>query len=154
MKSNHFLHVKSKLFGTLPLVGSHHLSPPTTTAGIPLSITKGPTATKSTAEGHTATESRATAPGVTPLLRAALPPPPIKSSTHHLWGQLRCHEPYHRGPHHQGTKTTSPRMFAESLIIAKGNTAAGSSSVALYPPPHPKARKSGARPLHKVVVQQ
>ena len=113
MKSNHFLHVKSKLFGTLPLVGSHHLSPPTTTAGISLSITKGPTATKSTAEDHTATESRATAPGFTPLLRAALPPPP-------------------RAAH-----TTSEVSFAATSLTAEGHTIKEE-----YPTPGPTAPPS------------
>ena len=77
-----------------------------------------------------------------------------KSGTHHLRGQLRCHEPYCRGPHHQGTKASSPRIFADSLNAAKGHTAAGSSSATLYPSPHRKARQGGVRPLREVVVQQ
>ena len=65
-----FLKIKSKLFGTLqiPLVGryevgillKHHIVTATTPTGITSTSSKGPTAAKSTAEGHTATNSRTT----------------------------------------------------------------------------------------------
>ena len=65
-----FLKVKSKLFGTLlmPLVGryevgillKHHIVTTTIPTGITSSSSKGPTAAKSTAKGHTAANSRTT----------------------------------------------------------------------------------------------
>ena len=77
-----FLKVKSKLFGTLlmPLVGryevgillKHHLVTAITPTGIAPSNSKGPTAAKSTAEGHTANNSCTTTLRAKPLHQGPL----------------------------------------------------------------------------------
>ena len=141
-----FLKIKSKLFGTLqiPLVGryevgillKHHIVTATTPTGITSTSSKGPTAAKSTAEGHTATNSRTT------TLRAKKP---------HR-GPLRCREQHRLHSKYLAASTATKISIAAKSPTTEGPTVKGRMNHQLecLPRVEPPPRATPSPGLHRL----
>ena len=141
-----FLKVKSKLFGTLqiPLVGryevgillKHHIVTATTPTGITSTSSKGPTAAKSTAEGHTAANSRTT------TLTAKQP---------HR-GPLRCREQHRLHRKYLAASTATKISIAAKSSTTEGPTVKGRMNHQLecLPRVEPPPRATPSPGLHRL----
>ena len=140
-----FLKVKSKLFGTLqiPLVGRYevgillknHIVTATSPTGITSSSSKGPTAAKSTAEGHTAANSRTTTQRAKQLHR----------------GPLRCREQHRLHRKYLAASTATKISIAAKSPTTKGPTVEGKMNHQLecLPRVEPPPRATPSPGLHR-----